>query len=82
MKTKNLSKLSTEDLQKQLKTLKILNSAFIGVLIVLFIASIALTFKKGFSPSLVVALCLLPILILNFKNITEMKKELDLREKV
>ena len=82
MKKQNYSELSTEALQKQLKTTSVLSTILAGALIVLFVASIIVTILKGFSPTLVVALCLLPILILNFKNIANMKKELESRKKL
>ena len=50
-----------------------------AVLLFLFCMTLFLSVTKGFTPLLVVPIALLPILILNFNTLNEIKKELTSR---
>ena len=75
MKSKKLNELSNEELLKNEKSLKAITYMLAGTLLVLFVAGIVLTFKKGFSALSVIPIALLPILILNFNTLKEVKEE-------
>lgn len=79
MNKKNPSELSNEELLKNKKTLEPLTYMLAGALLILFIINIFTAIKKGFGALNVIPIALLPILILNFKNLAEIKKELKLR---
>ncbi|OBS12354.1 redox-active disulfide protein 2 [Elizabethkingia miricola] len=80
MKNENLSELSTDDLRKKEKVTKLITSVFIGLLTLLFVLSIYITIKKGFTPLFVVALALFPIVTLNLKNLKNIRNEIDSRK--
>lgn len=79
MKNKGLKELSNEELLKNEKSLKTITGMLAGALLVLLIINIFLAFKKGFSALSVVPIALLPILIVNFGSLKEMKKEIKSR---
>jgi 1,4-dihydroxy-2-naphthoate octaprenyltransferase len=79
MESKKLQDLSTEELQKKEKTTKFLTGMLGGVLSMLFCLNIYTGITKGFSSLTAVPFALLPILILNIKNLKDIKKELDVR---
>ncbi|CAM3620029.1 redox-active disulfide protein 2 [Flavobacterium chungbukense] len=72
--------MSTEELIKNQKTLKTVNTIFAVVLFMLFALNIFIVFNKGFSAMNVVPIALLPILFLNISNLKEIKKELESRK--
>ncbi|WP_238568013.1 redox-active disulfide protein 2 [Flavobacterium sp. ASV13] len=72
--------MSTEELIKNQKALKTVNTIFGVVLLMLFALNIFIIFMKGFSAMNVVPIALLPILFLNLNNLKEIKKELDSRK--
>lgn len=80
MKTTKFSEMTTEELLKSQKTSKVATYTFAGILFLLFVVNIFLFYKKGFTASLVVPFALLPILLLNFKTLSDIKKELQSRE--
>lgn len=80
MKNTKFSEMTTEELLKNQKTSKMATYVFAVILCLLFIVNIFLVFKKGFNASLVVPFALLPILIINFKTLKDIKKELKSRE--
>jgi hypothetical protein len=79
MKNNKLNELSNEELLKQEKSLKVITYMLAGMLLVLFITNIILTFKKGFSALFAVPIALLPIVIINLNTLKEIKKVLDSR---
>ncbi|MBB2143894.1 redox-active disulfide protein 2 [Pedobacter sp. LMG 31464] len=79
MSKKSLSELSNEELLKNEKTLKTITAMLAGAILVLFIINIVLAFKKGFSALSAVPIALLPIVIINFSSLKEMKKEIKSR---
>lgn len=81
MKSENFSDLSTEELLKKQKTIKPLTITLIGTLILLlFVLSLFITFKKGFTALLVVPIALSPIVILNLNNLKSIQKEINSRK--
>ncbi|BFM43640.1 hypothetical protein CFS9_22810 [Flavobacterium sp. CFS9] len=80
MKNEKFSKMTTEELLKSQKMSKSATYAFAVILALLFIVNIYLVLKKGFSASQVVPIALLPLLILNFKTLKDIKEELKSRE--
>lgn len=80
MKKQELSALSTEELQKKEKNIKGLTGMLAVAMIVLFVLYLYITIQKGFTPLLVLPIALMPILIVNIKNIQSIKKELEKRK--
>ena len=80
MKNENFSDLSTEELLKRQKTIKPLTILLIGTLILLFVLSLFITIKKGFTALLVVPIALSPIAILNLNNLKNIQKEINSRK--
>ena len=80
MKQQIFSELSTEALQTQLKSIKVITGILAFTLVLLFILSIISFLRKGFSPTLIIPFALSPILVVNYKNIMNMKKELESRK--
>ncbi|URC14416.1 MULTISPECIES: redox-active disulfide protein 2 [unclassified Flavobacterium] len=81
MKNEKFSKMTTEELLKSQQISKTAAYAFAVILLLLFIVNIYLVFKKGFSASQIVPIALLPLLLLNFKTLKDIKEELKSREK-
>lgn len=81
MKNENLGLQNTESLQKKQKLLKMITGLLGGMLIVLLVLGIYISFKKGFSALVVVPIALMPILMLNVISIKNIGKELKSREK-
>ncbi|MFT3980796.1 MAG: hypothetical protein QM687_10030 [Ferruginibacter sp.] len=80
MKNRSWSKMSTDTLLRQLKTMKIMTGMLIGMLLLLFVLNIVMIFRKGFNAaSLIVPVALLPIVFVNANTVKEIKKELDSR---
>lgn len=79
MKDQKIQEMSTEALLKQKKIAEAVTGLLAGALTVLFIVTIALFVKKGFTPLLIIPFALLPILVLNVNNRQAIKKELNLR---
>ncbi|MCL1667103.1 redox-active disulfide protein 2 [Elizabethkingia ursingii] len=80
MKSENFSDFSTEELLKKQKIIKPLTIMHIGTLILLFVLSLFITFKKGFTALLVVPIALSPIAILNLNNLKSIQKEINSRK--
>ena len=79
MKTKELNEMSNEELLKNEKSVKTITYILTGAIIALLVAIIFLTVKKGFNALSVISLALLPIIILNFNTLKEIKKEIKYR---
>lgn len=79
MKKENWSSLSTEDLNQKQKSIKSLTTMLIVTLIALFLISLFISLKKGFSPLLVIPVALLPVVSMNLNNLKNIKKEIDSR---
>ncbi|HIC8644980.1 redox-active disulfide protein 2 [Elizabethkingia meningoseptica] len=79
MKKENWSSLSTEDLNQKQKSIKSLTTMLIVTLIALFLISLFISLKKGFTPLLVIPIALLPVVSMNLNNLKSIKKEIDSR---
>ncbi|MCP9752062.1 hypothetical protein [Ferruginibacter sp. HRS2-29] len=75
----NLSEISDQELLRNEKLLKTLIPVFITALVILFVSSIFLGLRKGFSALSVVPVALLPVLIINIKSRQEIRKEIKAR---
>lgn len=79
-----ISEKTTEKLEGELKGLKIITGALLGVLVVLFIVCIYGLLRKDdngiFSSLIVVPIALSTILPLNYGNIKKIKAELESRQ--
>ncbi|MFP3592667.1 redox-active disulfide protein 2 [Chryseobacterium sp. SIMBA_038] len=73
--TKPITEYSDEEIISNEKKIKILTIMLMVFLILLFLSTMFLTFKKGFSALTVVPIALLPILIMNINNWNKLKKE-------
>lgn len=79
MAKENISELKTEYLIKKRKTILTVTGMLAGMLVVLFVMGIFLSIKKGFSALVVVPFGLLPIVILNYNEVSKINKELTSR---
>jgi hypothetical protein len=79
MAEKDLTKLSLEELEKQLNTTKIASSALGALLIIMTLSGVYLTYLKGFSVFTVLAIGFLPLLIININSIKKLKAEIASR---
>lgn len=80
MAQKQLSEMTTEELNKNLKLMRVaiaVISASIGVMIVSGIVSYS---KKGFSTFTILPVMFVPILTMNIANMKKIKAELDSRK--
>lgn len=79
MKPNKFAAVSNEALVKNEKKVKALTLVFGGVLLLLFVTTLVLTVKKGFTPLIVTPIALLPLLIVSLNNWNDMKKEIRSR---
>lgn len=73
--TKSISEYTDEELINNEKKIKILTIMLMAAIVLLFLSTMFLTFKKGFSALTVIPIALLPILIININNWNKLKKE-------
>ncbi|SEV96417.1 hypothetical protein SAMN05421841_0395 [Chryseobacterium wanjuense] len=73
--TKSISEYTDEELINNEKKIKILTIMLMTAIVLLFLSTMFLTFKKGFSALTVIPIALLPILIININNWNKLKKE-------
>lgn len=76
MASKPIAEMTTEELKKTGKSLKIATSILCGVLVVMVASSIYLFIDKGFSASTIMPFVFLPLFILNLANLKKIKQEL------
>ncbi len=80
MAQKQISEMTTEELNKNLKLMRVaiaVISASIGVMIVSSVVSYS---KKGFSVFTILPLMFVPILTMNIANMKKIKAELESRK--
>jgi len=82
MKANTYKDKSTESLIKLEKTTVAVTGVFAGILTVLFVVTILLTFKQGFTPLLIIPFSLLPLLGLNMTSLKKIRQELSVRKTV
>lgn len=75
MKTKNLNEMSKDVLLKYKKTLESVPYIFAAALLMVFYITIFQFLKNGFTALSVIPIALLPLLIMNFSTLQEIKKE-------
>ncbi|WP_300567554.1 redox-active disulfide protein 2 [Flavobacterium sp.] len=80
MNSKKPSEMSNEELLKTEKILKPITYLLAACILFLFIQNIYLSFSKGFSAFHIIPIALLPIAIINFKSLKEIKKEIEVRK--
>jgi len=73
--TKPITEYSDEEIISNEKKVKVLTIMLMVAILLLFLSTMFLTFKKGFSALTVVPIALLPILIMNINNWNKLKKE-------
>ncbi|CAH0995998.1 hypothetical protein EMA8858_02126 [Emticicia aquatica] len=73
------SKMSLEELNTKVKTLKSVTSIFSGILFVLVFAVVFLGIRKGFSAISIVPVALIPILIINLGTLKKIQDEIKSR---
>jgi hypothetical protein len=80
MKKKNYNEMSTEDLQKGLKTTKFITGLLAGVLIAFLGLNIYLYFQESDSSiNWITPIALSPIVFINWNTINQIKNELKSR---
>lgn len=82
MATPDFSKLTTPELVKKIKLVKILFAVFIGMMIVLIGISLYMVFvEKKSMTTLIIGVALLATLPMNIKNIRALEEERKQRDK-
>ncbi|OYU80830.1 MAG: redox-active disulfide protein 2 [Flavobacterium sp. BFFFF1] len=79
MKKEDFTQLSTDELIKKKKTVSVVTGTLAGMQIALLGLGIWITMHQGFTALVVIPVALLPILIMNFNMIADIKKELAAR---
>ena len=76
---KDLTTLSNEELIKESKNRRFIFGIFLGLILVMIVASIISIFKEKIGVSTYVPIALLPLLIIFWNSFNEVKKEMKLR---
>jgi tellurite resistance protein TehA-like permease len=79
MKQKSMSEMTTEELQKNEKTIRVALIVIGICIVIMIISSIYLYSKKGFSVSTIMPAFFLPILGVNIMNWKKIKAEIASR---
>jgi hypothetical protein len=80
MKLENLVELTEQELMQEATKQKSRVNAFRVIIGLMFVASIYSTFRKGFSTSLVLPICFLPLLISIEKQNKALQMEIQSRQ--
>ena len=80
MTNKKLNELSNEVLLKMHKSSKVITYMLAGTLLVFFCVTTIAIFMGDFNTSMLILVALLPILFVNFRNLNEIKKEIESRK--
>lgn len=81
MAQRQLSEMTEEELQKNVKMMTIAVAVIIVSIIIMLISAVYTYIKKGFTVTAVLPLAFLPIAIVNLTNLKKIKAELDSRKK-
>ena len=81
MNDQKLKRLGDEELQKMQRKLKIITGMLAGGLLLILISALYSTIKDGFTIALIIPISLMPIIFINNKNLTNIKKELESRKR-
>lgn len=77
MKKEDLEKISTEELLKRQKTIKVISGVMVGLLLVLLVAAISTSKEPArATPLIVIVLALSAVLLPNYTNLQVIKSEL------
>lgn len=79
MRNKLITEYTDEELINNEKKLKVLTVILGASTMLLFFATIILTVSKGFTPILIVPICILPLLIISIINWKGFEKEIKRR---
>jgi hypothetical protein len=79
MKSQPIDEMSTENLRKNYKIIKLITAILFGALIVMAASAIYKTYTKGFGAFSILPLAFLPAFITNIINFKKIKKELIAR---
>ncbi|PQA89999.1 hypothetical protein B0A69_21500 [Chryseobacterium shigense] len=79
MKNKLITECTDEELLNNEKKLKIMTILLGVFMVLLFFATMVLTIKKGFTPIVIVPICLLPLFIIGMMNWKRVNKEKERR---
>ncbi|KOY87092.1 hypothetical protein AD998_13915 [bacterium 336/3] len=80
MTPEKLSKMKLQELEKQEKALRIATPVLGGLLVVMFVLSILLFIRQGFSAFSTMPVAFLPLLIVNIINLKKVRKEIASRK--
>ncbi|MCU0437725.1 MAG: hypothetical protein MUC49_07390 [Raineya sp.] len=80
MTPEKLSKMTLQELAKQEKALKVATPILAGLLAVMFVLSILLFVRQGFSAFSTMPIAFLPLLIVNIMNLKKVRKEIISRK--
>ena len=75
----DLTKMSIEELNKKLKSSKMIAGFFVAAVAVQLLCGIYLTIKDGFNAFTVLPVAFLPILLINFNSLKKIKAEIARR---
>lgn len=76
MASKPISEMTTAELQKTAKSLKIVVAILAGTMIVMTASCVYLFIKKGFGPTTILPIVFLPLFTMNIANMKKIKAEL------
>lgn len=77
--SKQLSEMSLDELKSQAKGQTIILSVFIGLVVIMAVASGYLTYVKGFNTFTVLPVAFLPLVLVFFNNLKKTKAEIGSR---
>jgi len=76
MASKPISEMTTEELHKTAKSMKIIVTILVASLIVMAASAVYLFIKKGFSATTILPIVFFPLVSLNMANMKKIKAEL------
>ncbi|HCL06938.1 MAG TPA: redox-active disulfide protein 2 [Chitinophagaceae bacterium] len=82
MKSQPISEMSTENLKKNYKAMKLATGILAGFFIVMLASGVYITFTKGFGTISILPLVFLPVFIGNITNLKKIKTELITRGEI
>lgn len=82
MKPQPISEMSTENLKKNYKAMKLVMGILSGMFIVMVVSGVYITLTKGFGTISILPLVFLPIFISNITNLKKIKTELITRGEI
>lgn len=80
MEKKKFADTPTAELKKNHKTLAAITGMFVGMLLVLAALNLYLAIKNRATATAIIPIALMPIALINFKNLKNIKAEIKARE--